>query len=170
SQTPPVPIYDRGGLTVTSAPLNPSGSIPLGQIQFFLRVELTASSVEGVNVTSITFHLNGDAAPSGVRIDLWWDKDKDNQTDGSDGDYGDATFSSSSDLTFTLSPAVSVAAGATEHLIAKVSVYAPVDGGDTVGIQISSSSSLAATGALSGLGIVPAGSFPRASYTVPVAN
>jgi hypothetical protein len=167
-QSPMVPVYDRGAISVGSVPLSADNHVHIEEYYVaFLRIELTASSVEAVNVTSLTLHLNGNVAPAYVRVDLWWDKNKDNVTGAGDGDYGDAFFSTA-DLTFGLSPAVAVAAGQTEHMIVKLTVVTGATVGNTVGVQVSGPSSLNAVGVTSALPITPTGSFPRASLTLPI--
>lgn len=170
TQTPAVPIYHAGELTVSSVPRNPQPAHHVGTLQFFLRVDLTADSVESISVTSITFTLLGNVTPSDVRIDLWWDKNKNNATSTGEGDadYADGWFNST-ELTFNLSPAVVVPAGGTEQLIVKVTLSETAQVGRTVGVSVAGSSSVSAVGDTSGWSMTPAGSFPRNSLVVPIA-
>lgn len=169
TQTPPVPIYHAGQLTVSSVPINPESHHHVGTLQFFLRVDLTADSVESISVTSIRFTLLGNVTPSDVRLDLWWDKNKNNATSvgEGDGDYGDGWFSSS-ELTFSLSPAVVVPAGGTEQLIVKVTLSGTATVGSTVGVSVDEPAHVTAVGDTSGWAMTPAGSFPRNSLVVPI--
>jgi hypothetical protein len=169
TQTPAVPIYYPGSLTASSADINPQDHAHLGSKNSFLRLELTASAVESISISSITFRLLGNATPSEVRVHLWWDKNKNNETSVGEGDvdYGHIAFSTS-DLVFALSPAVTVAAGATEHVIVMVEAEAGLGVGQTIGVEVSLPASLTATGNTSGWGMTPTGSFPRSSNVVPV--
>jgi hypothetical protein len=61
-----------------------------------------------------------------------------------------------------------VAAGTTERLILRVNVVNTGYVGYTAGVELTSASFVTATGATSGLGLTPSGTFPVSATTVSI--
>jgi hypothetical protein len=169
TQSPPVPVYDRGTLAVTVTDRNPNPYIERAVFQQTLRIELTASSIEAVQLASVTLRLNGNVSGSHAEAHFWWDVNKNGITSTGEGDidYGDHGFGSG-DVTFSGSPLLTVPSGQTVHLIVTLYIYPAAPLGRTAGVQVTAAGSLPSTGATSGLAITPTGSFALASDLVPI--
>ncbi len=165
TQTPPSLVYDRGTLAVSGQNINPESQVHQATITYMLRIALTAT-VEAASVTSIKVHQNGNAPGGHVSVSLWRDLNQNDLVDGADTLFSVQTFASG-DVTWSGSPLLTVSAGTTERLIVRVNVDTGYLG-STVGVEVSAASFVAATGATSGLGLSPSGTFPVSATTVSV--
>jgi hypothetical protein len=168
-QTPPVAVYDRGALSVTGLDVTPETHTHRFIYQRMLRLQVTATEVEAVQITSVKFHLLGNTTPSAAQPNFWWDVNKNGAVSLAEGDVdlGEIWFTSG-DVTFAGSPLVTVAAGATEHLLVFMYVTDGAAYESTVGVEASASNFITAVGSTSGLGITPGGTYPAACNVVPV--
>lgn len=167
-QTPGVPVVDRGTLAVAGTNLNDHDHVHSGATgKVILRVALTAA-IESVRVESVKVHLSGNVSASAITVHLWWDKDKSGTVNAGDVELGtNATFASG-DVTFSASPLMTVGTGSPEHLLVVIDISGSAALDSTCGIEVSLASFLGASGSASTLGIIPTGTFPMSSPTVPV--
>lgn len=165
-QTPPVVVYDRGTLAVSGQNINPESVVHQQTVTYMLRIALTAA-VESASITSIKVHLNGNVPGAQVNVALWRDYNQNDIVDGADTQISVQSFGSG-DVTWSGSPLFTVSAGTTERLIVRVNVVNTGYIGNTIGAELSAASFVTATGATSGLGLSPSGTFPVSATTVGI--
>jgi hypothetical protein len=164
-QTPPVTVFDRG--TLSLATINQNGDHVNYNVQAkMVRITFSAA-VEGVSLTSLKVHMLGNVTGSVISVAAWWDVNKDDDVTVADTQLGLSTFGSG-DVTFSGSPLLSIASGGSERIIIRILVTSSAYAYKTVGVELSSASFLTASGATTGLGITPAGTFPITSPAVPI--
>lgn len=164
-QTPPVTVYDRG--TLSLATINQNGDhVNYNVLAKMIRITFSAA-VEGVGITALKVHMLGNVTGSVINVAAWWDVNKDDDVTGADTQLGLSTFGSG-DVTFSGSPLLNIAAGGNERIIIRILVTSSAYAYKTVGVELTSVSFLTASGATSGLGITPSGTFPITSPAVPI--
>lgn len=160
-----------GSLTLTLGSNNPSTGTenPGAQSVEMLQLKLSASGVEDIKVTSITFTADGtgddlaDLNDSGNGVSLYLDVNNDGQLDGGDSqidvegtytaDNGTITFSTTTDT---------ITAGTSENWLVVYDFDAGATNGTTFRLGIYNASQITSTGVTSGNPITETG-FPKVS-------
>jgi hypothetical protein len=169
-QTPPVPVVDRGSLSMVGSNVNAQNPLERASTgNLMLRLNATAA-VESVRVDAVKVHLLGDISAGTVTAHLWWDKDKSGTLNAGDAELGASATFAAGDVTFSASPLLTVAAGSQENLLVVIDISAGAALGSTCGVEVTASSFVTALGIVSTLGIIPSGSFAMTSPAVTVST
>ncbi|RLI52754.1 MAG: hypothetical protein DRP09_17260, partial [Candidatus Thorarchaeota archaeon] len=152
-----------GSLTVSAGPHNPPDSTAASNAQDveMLQLSLSASSVEDINISSITFTASGTADDSQdiSSVELWLDTDNNGILDTSiDTQIGTAQTYSSDNGTVTFSSlSETISAGSTENWLVIYNLAGSASSGETFQVSLQANAHITATGANSGQSITPTG-------------
>ena len=161
-------VGNVGSLTLTKGSNNPATGTenPGAQNVEMLQLKLTASGVENIRITSITFTADGtgndltDLNDSGNGISLYRDVNNDGQLDGGDTQIDIKRLYSGNNGTVTFTLTVdTIDAGTSENWLIVYDFDAAVANGTTFRVGIYNASQITSTGVSSGLPITETG-FP----------
>ncbi|MCM8824207.1 MAG: hypothetical protein NC822_06000, partial [Candidatus Omnitrophica bacterium] len=152
-----------GSLSLNPGPNNPSDTNIGNNAQnlVMLQLSLSASSLEDINISSITFTGSGSAneVEDISSVELWLDNNDNGILDGSDTQLnGSLTYSSDNGtVTFNLAPQETILAGTTENWIVVYDLNGNASNSETFQVKLLNNTDVTAQGASSGNPITPTG-------------
>ena len=167
-------ITTTGSLTISAGPASPGPSNQTASATDVpvLQVALASSSVEDVNVTSITFTASGTGHErrdlERLGVFLYEDVNADGQVDGGDSLINSDRYNGD-DGTVTLTGSVTVSAGSTTYLLLAYDFDGSASYGETFTARIAAAADVTATGVTSAQSITPSGT-PLQSSAITISS